>query len=143
MALRRLNLSPPINIINLSGRLLSTTAIKCKTFIQKYREFWTPKPINQPPYGHFTQVGDPVLRSKAAAVPEDMIDSKEIDFIIDQMIKVKSKYNCVGIAAPQIGVSLRIIVMEFQKNLEGKYTKEVYAARKMSTLPLTVIRNTI
>lgn len=137
MALQRLN-SLPITLISTTRRFFSTTTIKCKTFVQKYREFWSPQSGNHPPYGHFTQVGDPVLRSKSVDVPSDMIDSKEIDLIIDQMIKVQRKYDCVGIAAPQIGVSLRIIVMEFREDLKKKFTPEVYAARKMSTLPLTV-----
>lgn len=122
MAMQKVNLLP-IALINHSKRFFSTTTLKCKTFAQKYREFWSPKSSNQPPYGHFTQVGDPVLRSKAVDVPEDVINSKEIDLII---------------AAPQIGISLRIIVMEFREGLKDKFKKEVYEARKMSTLPLTV-----
>ncbi|XP_013107750.1 peptide deformylase, mitochondrial [Stomoxys calcitrans] len=140
MALRKLNLWP-ITIINNSRRFITTTTATCKTFAQKYRDFWSSKSEIHPPYGHFVQVGDPVLRSKAVDVPADMLDSKEIDLIIDQMIKVLRKYDCVGIAAPQIGVSLRLIVMEFREGLKDKFTKEVYAARKMSTLPLKVIIN--
>ncbi|XP_061386103.1 peptide deformylase, mitochondrial-like [Musca vetustissima] len=140
MALQKVNLLP-VALINHSKRFFSTTTRRCKTFAQKYREFWSPKSGNQPPYGHFTQVGDPVLRSKAVDVPADAINSKEIDLIIDQMVKVLRKYDCVGIAAPQIGVSLRIIVMEFREGLKDKFKKEVYEARKMSPLPLTVMIN--
>lgn len=137
MALQRLN-HLPLNIFNTTKRFFHASATKCKSFREMYRDFWTPKNANQPPYGHFTQVGDPVLRSPAAEVPHDMLDSKEIDLIVEQMVKVLRKYDCVGIAAPQIGVSLRIIVMEFREDLNKKFTKEVYEARKMSPLPLTV-----
>lgn len=138
MALQKLNLLNPLNVFHTAKRYFHVTTTKCKTFRQMYRDFWTPKSNNHPPYGHFTQVGDPVLRSAAVAVPQDMLDCKEIDMIVEQMIKVLRKYNCVGIAAPQIGVSLRIIVMEFREDLNKKFTKEVYEARKMSPLPLTV-----
>lgn len=136
MALRKVN--PLFNISNITRRFFHYSGTKCKTFRQMYRDFWTPKSLNNPPYGHFTQVGDPVLRSPAAEVPKDVIESKELDMIIDQMVKVLRKYDCVGMAAPQIGVSLRIIVMEFREDLKNKFTKDVYEARKMSTLPLTV-----
>ncbi|XP_065354427.1 peptide deformylase, mitochondrial-like [Calliphora vicina] len=140
MALQKLNLLP-LNIFHTTKKFFHVSATTCKTFRQMYRDFWTPKSGNHPPYGHFTQVGDPVLRSQAAEVPQDMLDSKEIDMIVEQMVKVLRKYNCVGIAAPQIGVSLRIIVMEFKKDLNKNFSKEVYEARKMSPLPLTVMIN--
>lgn len=137
MALQRISFRN-FNFFNQTIRFLSTSTVKCKTFRQKYRDFWTPKPRVQPPYGHFTQVGDPVLRSRAAEVPEDMLKSKEVELICKQMTDVLHRFDCVGVAAPQIGVSLRIIVMEFREALKEKFSKEVYAARKMSTLPLTV-----
>lgn len=137
MALQKLNLLP-LNVFQTAKRYFHSSTSKCKTFRQMYRDFWTTKSSNQPPYSHVTQVGDPVLRSAAAEVPQDMLNSKEIDVIVDQMVQVLRKYNCVGLAAPQIGVSLRIIVMEFREDLNKKFTKEVYEARKMSPLPLTV-----
>lgn len=142
MALQTLNLIP-LNLFNTTKRFFRVSALKYKTFRQMYRDFWTPEDGNRPPYGHVTQVGDPVLRSKAAEVPQDVLDCKEVDLIVDQMIKVLRKFNCVGIAAPQIGVSLRIIVMEFREDLNKKFTKEVYVARQMSPLPLTVSRHWI
>lgn len=110
-----------------------------KTFRKVYQEFWSPKAINKPPYEHFTQVGDPVLRRKAAEVPEELVNSKEVEYIVEKMVKVLRKFDCVGVAAPQIGISLRIIVMEFREELKDILSKPLYEARKMSTLPLTVI----
>ncbi|XP_004529192.1 peptide deformylase, mitochondrial-like [Ceratitis capitata] len=122
-------------------RFISSSSRKEKSFRKMYQEFWTPKAINKPPYDHFTQIGDPVLRTKASKVPEDLITSKEVKVIAEKMVKVLKKFDCVGVAAPQIGISLRIIVMEFREGLKEHFSLPVYEARKMSTLPLTVLLN--
>uniref|UniRef100_A0A034WSX3 Peptide deformylase n=1 Tax=Bactrocera dorsalis TaxID=27457 RepID=A0A034WSX3_BACDO len=128
-------------IANQGKRFITTSNRKEKTFRKLYQEFWSPKSIHNPPYEHFTQIGDPVLRTKAAEVPGDLINSKEVEHIVEKMIKVLRKFDCVGVAAPQIGISLRIIVMEFREGLIDILPKPVYEARKMSTLPLTVVIN--
>lgn len=83
-------------------------------------------------------LGDPILRNQAAEVPITMINSNEIKNLIAQMKKVLRNYNLVGIAAPQIGVPSRVIVMEASEQLLEKYPTAVYQARQMSILPLTV-----
>lgn len=54
------------------------------------------------------------------------------------MEQVLHDYRLFGLAAPQIGVSLRIILMEFKENLKENFTPEVYKARDMAPMPLTV-----
>ena len=54
------------------------------------------------------QLGDPVLRQKAKRVPK--VDGS-IQRLIDDMIESMREANGVGLAAPQIGVSLRVIVI--------------------------------
>jgi peptide deformylase len=54
-------------------------------------------------------VPDPILRQKAIRVPE--ID-KSILTLIDDMIFTMQKSDGVGLAAPQVGVSLRIITLQ-------------------------------
>lgn len=51
---------------------------------------------------------DPVLREKAKRVPE--ID-RSIHRLIEDMIESMHAANGVGLAAPQIGISLRVIVI--------------------------------
>ncbi|XP_016960313.1 peptide deformylase, mitochondrial [Drosophila biarmipes] len=97
--------------------------------------------MSVPPYRHFTQIGDPVLRQKAEEVSPEEIDSLEIDQIIDRMVKVLRHYDCVGVAAPQIGIPKRIIVMEFRDGKQEQFKPEIYEERKMSTLPLAVFVN--
>ncbi len=53
-------------------------------------------------------LGDPVLRQKAKRVPK--IDAS-IRKLIEDMIESMRAANGVGLAAPQIGVSLRVIVI--------------------------------
>jgi peptide deformylase len=52
---------------------------------------------------------DPVLRQKARKVPA--IDGS-IQRLIDDMIETMQESNGVGLAAPQVGVSLRVAVLQ-------------------------------
>ena len=52
---------------------------------------------------------DPVLRQKAKRVPA--IDSS-IQQLINDMVETMQQANGVGLAAPQIGVSLRVVVVQ-------------------------------
>lgn len=108
-----------------------------KSFKAKYREFWTPKSI-EPPFQHAVQVGDPVLRRKCDPVPADGITSKEIKFLITLMTNVMQKYKCVGLAAPQIGIPLRVITLEFKEEYKKDFASDVLQTRNMHALPLTV-----
>ena len=54
-------------------------------------------------------LGDPVLRRRAKRVPQ--VDAS-IQRLIDDMIDSMREASGVGLAAPQIGVSLRVIVIE-------------------------------
>jgi len=56
------------------------------------------------------QVGDPILRKKAKKVKK--ISAKEKD-IISKMKEILKKNDGIGIAAPQIGESLRIIIAKY------------------------------
>lgn len=77
----------------------------------------------------------------ATEVPIEYIRSNqdELKPLLKNMEQVLHDYRLVGIAAPQIGVSLRIFLMEFTENMKDKFTPEVYKAREMATMPLTVI----
>jgi len=52
---------------------------------------------------------DPVLRQKAKRVPT--VD-KSVQQLIDDMVETMQQANGVGLAAPQVGVSLRVIVLQ-------------------------------
>jgi peptide deformylase len=58
---------------------------------------------------------DPILRRKAARV--ERIDD-EIQTLIDDMVETMRLAPGVGLAAPQVGMPLRIIVVEYGENEE-------------------------
>lgn len=120
----------------LSRNIHQSTALD-KSFRAKYREFWAPK-VTEPPYQHAVQVGDPVLRRKCDPVPDEGIGSPEIKFLISLMTNVMHKYKCVGLAAPQIGIPLRVVALEFKAEYKKDFSPEVIRTRNMQELPLTV-----
>ena len=62
------------------------------------------------------RLGHPVLRRVAEPVPVDAIRSPEIQRLIDDMIETMREYSGVGLAAPQVHVSRRIVVVESAAN---------------------------
>lgn len=131
-------LSNPTLMGILVKRQLSLTAPTAKNFRQWYQGLWAPRSPPLPPYEHITQVGDPVLRRKAVDVPTEAITGPEVKYLVRRMVNVLHKYKCVGLAAPQIGSPLNIMVMEFsQKALDG-FSPELQKAKRMEVLPLTV-----
>lgn len=56
--------------------------------------------------------GDEILKKKSREVPEAEISSEKIQTLIDDMIETMHKYNGVGLAAVQVGVLKRIIVID-------------------------------
>ena len=62
------------------------------------------------------RLGHPALRQKAQFVPPERIASSEIQGLIDDMIETMHDYDGVGLAAPQVAVSLQIAVIECRGN---------------------------
>ncbi|KAL4434677.1 hypothetical protein ABPG77_002800 [Micractinium sp. CCAP 211/92] len=56
--------------------------------------------------------GAPVLREPAEEVTESMLGSPELQDLVDRMIDTMRAAPGVGLAAPQIGVPLQVIVLE-------------------------------
>ena len=56
--------------------------------------------------------GDEILTKKSREVPEEDIASEKIQSLIDDMIETMHKYNGVGLAAVQVGVLKRIVVID-------------------------------
>jgi len=79
-----------------------------------------PSPESSKPL--IVQSGNPVLRSRAHDVPVEKIRTAEFQSLIAKMIDTMRKAPGVGLAAPQIGVPLRIIVLEDREDLQSKLT---------------------
>ncbi len=79
--------------------------------------------------------GNPVLRQKASEVAEVNDEIKEL---IGEMIRLMKKYNGMGIAAPQIGVSKRVFIHTVRGIGEDGYP--VYGSPKVYINPkITVV----
>jgi len=59
---------------------------------------------------------DPILRKKCEEVKEV---NEEIKKLVDDMTETMEKKDGVGLAAPQVGVSKRVIVVETEKGPKG------------------------
>jgi peptide deformylase len=78
-------------------------------------------------------VGDPVLRERAREVGADELRSEAVQRLIDDMIETKRAANGAGIAANQVGETLRIAIVEVEAgNPRYPYKPPV---------PLTVVVN--
>ncbi len=64
--------------------------------------------------------GSPVLRQKAATVNMEMEDKEELARFINDMVETMHKADGCGLAAPQVGVSKRILVVDGNE-LQDKY----------------------
>jgi peptide deformylase len=64
---------------------------------------------------------DPVLRRKARAVNKF---DKNLQTVIDDMIETMRDAPGVGLAAPQIGLSERLIVVEYYENEEAEEAED-------------------
>lgn len=80
------------------------------------------------------QAGNPLLKRINSEVPhKDILDS-EVQSIIDDMLVTMKACQGVGLAAPQIGVNLRIMCYGFEHN--PRYPKAL-------PVPLTVFINPV
>lgn len=68
------------------------------------------------------EIGDPVLRTRAKKVQEI---NEKTNKLIEDMIKTMKNNEGIGLAAPQIGVSQRIIVIDFQNKIKVWINPEI------------------
>lgn len=61
------------------------------------------------------QIGNPILREMAS--PVQNIDSPDVQTLVDLMLGIVFERNGVGLAAPQIGYSSRVIVVASHPNV--------------------------
>lgn len=59
-----------------------------------------------------TQVGNPIIRKKSKAVKD--IHAEEVTTLIENLIDSMREAKLVGMAAPQVGVNLRVFVTEIR-----------------------------
>ena len=79
------------------------------------------------------RMGHPMLRQVARPVQRDAIGGKPLARLIDDMVDTLHDYGGIGLAAPQVGESLRLAIIEISK-VSSRYGD-------IPTLPLTVFIN--
>jgi peptide deformylase len=87
------------------------------------------------------QAGDPVLRGVASLVSSDEIETSEFRTLVMTMIAVMRAAPGVGLAAPQIGVSKQVIVLEDRPEYMARLEEDGREVRERAAVPLTVIVN--
>jgi len=80
------------------------------------------------------KMGEPLLLQTAIQVSPEAISSREIQEIIQDLLDTMKDANGAGLAAPQIGISLQIVVFGFEKNV--RYPNE-------APIPQTILINPI
>lgn len=122
---------------------------------------------NKPPYMHCCQVGDPVLRHPAEPVDFETVSFdylKQVNLyfilmiikkrlkknlineiylqVMERLIYTMRAFKCIGLAAPQIGVSLQIFAVEItKKNFEENNPSDFYKKLGIEEIPLKIVVN--
>lgn len=87
------------------------------------------------------QAGAAVLRRAAFDVPPPLVGSPAFARLIEIMVEVMRAAPGVGLAAPQIGVPLRVFVAEDTDERMARLSRDGRALRQRVHLPLTVFVN--
>jgi peptide deformylase len=87
------------------------------------------------------QAGNPALRQRARALSVPEIRSKEIQRFIEAMRKTMQEAPGVGLAAPQMGLSLQLAVIEDREEYHKDVSAEQLAERERRPVPFHVLIN--
>ncbi|MCC6335659.1 MAG: peptide deformylase [Myxococcales bacterium] len=87
------------------------------------------------------QTGHEVLRLQAQPVRAEEIRTPDFQALLTRMVTAMREAPGVGLAAPQLGVSLQVLVLEDRVELQATLTKEELAERERGPVPLRVFIN--
>jgi peptide deformylase len=87
------------------------------------------------------QAGDPVLRRQARALSLEEIRGPRVQGLVALMRETMRDAPGVGLAAPQIGESIQLAVIEDPRELHGALSPEQLAERERSAVPFHVLIN--
>lgn len=87
------------------------------------------------------QAGDPVLRRRARELTPEEISSPEVKALIARMRDTMRDTPGVGLAAPQVGVGLRVVVIEDRAEYQVALSAEELAARERKPVDFHVLIN--
>ena len=87
------------------------------------------------------QAGEEVLRAPARELSREEILSEKTRELIEHMRETMRHAPGVGLAAPQVGISLQLAVIEDREEYHKKVTAEQLAERQRQPVPFHVIIN--
>lgn len=87
------------------------------------------------------QAGDPVLRQRARRLSPGEIHSAEIQNLIEHMREAMRSAPGVGLAAPQVGQSLQLAVIEDRAEYHKDISADLMAERQRKPVPFQVLIN--
>lgn len=93
------------------------------------------------PSAPIVQAGAPVLRRRAKEVPASLLGTPAFAELVRLMIDTMRAAPGVGLAAPQIGVPLRVFVAEDSEERMAHVPEATRTLRDRRPLPLTVLVN--
>jgi peptide deformylase len=95
------------------------------------------------PLPPIVQTGSPILRTRAAEIPPEKIGTRELQELVELMIATMRDAPGVGLAAPQIGLPLRLIVLEDREELLAKLPEEDRRLRERTSFSTRVLINPV
>lgn len=90
-----------------------------------------------------TQTGDDTLRKTAQPVTKTQLASKKIQDLIDLMIDTLHDAPGVGMAAPQVGEPLQLLVIHDKKDYHDQVPAPLLAEQRRKAIPITVLVNPV
>jgi peptide deformylase len=96
--------------------------------------------VSLPP---IVQAGTPVLRARAEEVPPERIATPAFQELVATMIAAMRAAPGVGLAAPQLGIGWRVIVLEDRDELITKLTPDERAERERAPFAPRVFINPV
>jgi peptide deformylase len=87
------------------------------------------------------QAGEPVLRAHARQLTREEITSDEIQRLIRDMRETMRDAPGVGLAAPQVGVTIQLAVIEDRQELLSSLSPQELADKERQAVPFHVIIN--
>ncbi|HUI84350.1 MAG TPA: peptide deformylase [Candidatus Binatia bacterium] len=89
------------------------------------------------------QAGEEVLRARARALSPDEILSAETQRLIEDLRDTMRDAPGVGLAAPQVGISTQLAVIEDRLEYHAKLNQEQLALRERRPVPFHVLINPV
>jgi peptide deformylase len=87
------------------------------------------------------QAGDPILRKQSRPLTQEEITTPSIQYLIELMRDAMREAPGVGLAAPQIGESIQLAVIEDRAEYIKDVSADELAERQRSSIPFHVIIN--